>query len=58
VNNLTILDWDKVNILKYINSTKDYKIKYNGKGQLIAYTDSYFFIGERQIENLLQGKLF
>ncbi len=39
----TISDWNKViNILKYINSTKDYKIKYDGKGELVAYTDSDF----------------
>lgn len=41
--NPTISDWNKIiNILKYINSTKEFKIEYNGKGELVAYTDSDF----------------
>jgi len=39
----TISDWNKVvNILKYLNSNKNYKITYDGKGDIIAYTDSDF----------------
>ena len=39
----TISDWIKVtNILKYLNTTKDYKICYDGKGDIIGYTDSDF----------------
>jgi len=41
--NPTVSDWIKItHILKYINTTKDYKIHYNGKGEIIAYTDSDF----------------
>ena len=41
--NPSISDWNKIiNILKYINSTKEFKIEYNGKGELVAYTDSDF----------------
>ena len=41
--NPTISDWNKIiNILKYINSTKEFKIEYNGKEELVAYTDSDF----------------
>lgn len=39
----TVSDWNKViNIFKYLNSTINYKIKYNGKGNINAYTDSDF----------------
>jgi len=39
----TISDWIKVtHILKYLNTTKHYKICYNGEGEIIAYTDSDF----------------
>jgi len=39
--NPTISDWKKViNILKYLNSTKNYKITYNETGEFAAYTDS------------------
>jgi len=41
--NPTITDWRKVeNILKYLNSTIDYKITYDGQGNIVAYTDSDF----------------
>ena len=34
-------DWKKViNILKYLKYTKNYKIEYKGKGEILAYTDS------------------
>ena len=37
----TISDWHKViNIFKYLNSTKNYKITYSGTGEFIAYTDA------------------
>lgn len=37
----TITDWNKVTqIFKYLNTTKDYKICYDGKGEIIGYTDS------------------
>jgi len=36
-------DWNKVlNIFKYLNSTKEYKLKLDGQGTLNAYTDSDF----------------
>ena len=39
----TVSDWNKVlNIFKYLNATKDYKLRYNGKGNFIGYTDSDF----------------
>ena len=39
----TISDWNKItNIFRYINSTKDYKIVYDGQGEIIAYTDADF----------------
>ncbi len=39
--NPTISDWHKVvNILKYLNSTKNYKITYKGTGEIVAYTDA------------------
>jgi len=39
--NPTIADWKMViNILKYLNYTKYYKIKYKGQGEIIAYTDA------------------
>ena len=39
----TISDWKKVmNILKYLNGTKEYKLKYDGKGEIIAYSDADF----------------
>ncbi len=39
--NPTISDWKKVmNILKYLNSTKFYKITYDETGEFNAYTDS------------------
>jgi len=39
--NPTMNDWKKViNILKYLNYTKNYKIEYKGKGEILAYTDS------------------
>lgn len=39
----TKTDWNKVvNILKYLNSTKDYKLKLSGDGKVNAYTDSDF----------------
>jgi len=39
----TISDWIKItNILKYLNTTKNYKICYDGTGEIIAYTDSDF----------------
>jgi len=41
--NPTVTDWNKViNILKYLNSHKNYKITYDGQGDIIAYTDSDF----------------
>jgi len=41
--NPTISDWIKVtHILKYLNTTKNYKICYNGEGEIRAYTDSDF----------------
>lgn len=41
--NPTISDWKKIiNILKYLNSTKDFKLKYDGKGELHGYSDSDF----------------
>ena len=39
--NPTHSDWKKVmNILKYLNSTKHYKVTYNETGEFAAYTDS------------------
>ncbi|KAL6596801.1 hypothetical protein U3516DRAFT_787411 [Neocallimastix sp. 'constans'] len=39
----TISDWNKItNIFRYMNSTKDYKIVYDGQGEIIAYTDADF----------------
>ena len=39
--NPTISDWHKViNILKYLNSSEDYKITYTGTGEFVAFTDS------------------
>jgi len=39
----TISDWIKVtHILKYLNTTKHYKICYDGKGEILGYTDSDF----------------
>jgi len=29
-------------ILKYLNETKEYKLKYDGKGEIIAYSDVDF----------------
>jgi len=41
--NPTMADWKKVmNILKYLNYTKNYKITYKGQGEIVAYTDSDF----------------
>jgi len=41
--NPKLSDWKKViNILKYLNYTKNYKINYKGKGELVGYTDSDF----------------
>jgi len=41
--NPTIADWKMViNILKYLNYTKHYKITYKGQGEIRAYTDSDF----------------
>ena len=41
--NPSIGDWKKViNIMKYLNYTKNYKITYKGQGEIIAYTDSDF----------------
>ena len=41
--NPTLADWKKViNIIKYLNYTKSYKITYKGKGEILAYTDSDF----------------
>ena len=37
----TISYWKKVtNILKYLNTTKNYTIFYDGKGEITGYTDS------------------
>ena len=37
----TISDWNKIlNILKYLNKTKFYKITYDGQGEIIGYADS------------------
>ena len=39
----TITDWIKVtHILKYLNTTKNYKICYDGEGEIIGYTDVDF----------------
>ena len=39
--NPTVSNWHKViNIFKYLNATKNYKIKYSGTGEFIAYTDA------------------
>ena len=39
----TTSDWIKVtNILKYLNTTKNYKICYDGKSEIIGYTDFDF----------------
>jgi len=39
----TISDWIKVShILKYLNTTKNYKICYDGTGEIVGYTDSDF----------------
>ncbi len=41
--NPTLDDWKKViNIMKYLNYTKHYKITYKGQGEILAYTDSDF----------------
>jgi len=41
--NPTITDWIKVtHILKYLNTTKNYKICYDGEGEIIGYTDADF----------------
>jgi len=38
-----VSDWKSIlNILKYLNSTKDFKIIYNGNGYIHAYSDSDF----------------
>ena len=53
----TISDWNKVvNILKYLKTNKYYKITYDGKGEIMAYTDSDF-AGDL-IENLLLAILY
>ena len=37
--NPTLSDWKKIiNIFKYLNQTKNYKIIYTGTGEIIAYT--------------------
>ena len=42
-SNPTVSNWNKVvNILKYLNQTKNYYISYKNKGKLIGYTDSDF----------------
>ena len=39
----TVSDWKKViHILQYLNTTKNYKIKYDGKGEILGYTDADF----------------
>jgi len=39
----TVSDWVKVkNIMKYLNSTKNYKLSYNGTGEILGYSDSDF----------------
>jgi len=41
--NPTQADWKKaIKILKYLNGTKHYKIRYDGKGKINAHTDSDF----------------
>ena len=39
--NPTVSDWNSVvNIFRYLKTTIDYKIKYDGKGDIVGYTDS------------------
>ena len=39
----TVSNWKKViHILQYLNTTKNYKIKYDGKGEILGYTDADF----------------
>ena len=41
--NPTVSDWRKViAILQYLKDTKNYKIKYDGTGNIVGYTDSDF----------------
>jgi len=41
--NPTVSDWHKViAILQYLKDTKNYKIKYDGTGNIVGYTDSDF----------------
>jgi len=39
----TVSDWVKVkNIMKYFNSTKNYKLSYDGTGEILGYSDFDF----------------
>jgi len=33
---------ENIQILAYLNGTKHYKIRYDGKGKINVHTDSYF----------------
>jgi len=45
--NPIMTDWRKVeNILKYLNSTIDYKITYDGQGNIVAYDSDSDFAGD------------
>eukprot|EP00833_Pecoramyces_ruminatium_P017559 jgi/Orpsp1_1/1191591/evm.model.d7180000087207.1 len=53
--NPTINDWRKViNIFRYLNYTKDYKIKYTGKKEIIAYSDADY-AGDKQDRKSTSG---
>jgi len=45
-----------LNIFKYLNATKDYKLRYNGKENIIGYTDSDF-IGDLEDRKSTSGHI-
>ena len=45
-----------MNIFKYLNATKDYKLRYNGKENIIGYTDSDF-IGDLEDRKSTSGHI-
>jgi len=54
----TFYDWNCViNILKYLNQTKDYKIKYDGQGIFHAYSDADF-AGDTGDRKSTSGNIF
>jgi len=56
--NPTYADWYKIiNILKYLNNTKYYKILYNGLGPFHGYTDADF-AGDKEDRKSTSGHIF